>query len=76
MFLQRMKDNLLAEGDYNVLLVDWSCGNEFPYFQAVQKSRTVSDELKDLISFLMVCYFPVLIVVYYSSICTENTYCS
>ncbi|GFY58852.1 pancreatic lipase-related protein 1 [Trichonephila inaurata madagascariensis] len=50
--MQRMKTRFLSEGDYNVIIVDWSCGNEFPYFQAIQNSKIVADELKKLINFL------------------------
>lgn len=51
-WMQRMKTRFLSAGDYNVIIVDWSCGNEFPYFQAIQNSKIVADELKKLIHFL------------------------
>ncbi|XP_054710963.1 uncharacterized protein LOC129220557 [Uloborus diversus] len=51
-WMQKMKTALLTEGDYNVIMVDWSCGNEFPYYQAVQKSKTVAEQLKKLMIFL------------------------
>ncbi|GFX15335.1 inactive pancreatic lipase-related protein 1 [Trichonephila clavipes] len=51
-WMQRMKTRFLSEGDYNVIIVDWSCGNEFPYFQAIQNSKIVADELKKLLNFL------------------------
>ncbi|KAF8788378.1 Pancreatic triacylglycerol lipase like protein [Argiope bruennichi] len=51
-WMQRMKTKFLATGDFNVIIVDWSCGNEFPYYQAVQNSKIVADELGKLVNFL------------------------
>ncbi|KAG8182874.1 hypothetical protein JTE90_024617 [Oedothorax gibbosus] len=51
-WMQRMKTRLLSLGEYNVILTDWSCGNDFPYFSAVQNSKITAGELKKLILFL------------------------
>ncbi|CAL1294470.1 unnamed protein product [Larinioides sclopetarius] len=51
-WMQRMKTKFLTAGDFNVIIVDWSCGNEFPYYQAVQNSKIVADELGKLVNFL------------------------
>ncbi|GIY63954.1 pancreatic lipase-related protein 1 [Caerostris extrusa] len=47
-----MKTKFLSTDEFNVIVVDWSCGNEFPYFQAVQNSKVTASELAKLINFL------------------------
>ncbi|KFM61335.1 Pancreatic lipase-related protein 1, partial [Stegodyphus mimosarum] len=51
-WMQKMKNAFLSEGEYNVIITDWSCGNEFPYTQAVHRSKTVAEKMKELIIFL------------------------
>ncbi|BFY99448.1 hypothetical protein BsWGS_02488 [Bradybaena similaris] len=48
-----MKDELLAHGDYNVVLVDWSHGNEAPYDQACANARLVGAQIAALVKALI-----------------------
>ncbi|GFY76010.1 pancreatic lipase-related protein 3 [Trichonephila inaurata madagascariensis] len=48
-----MKDELLKEGPYNVIIVDWSDWNGFPYAQAVSNARVVGAHVGKLIRLLM-----------------------
>ncbi|XP_059168285.1 inactive pancreatic lipase-related protein 1-like [Physella acuta] len=45
-----MKDELLKQGDYNVILVDWSGGNKPPYTQATANTRVVGAQIAQLIN--------------------------
>lgn len=38
-WMKDMKDRFLEEGDYNVIIVDWSKGNSLPYGQATVNTR-------------------------------------
>ncbi|XP_013779480.1 pancreatic lipase-related protein 2-like [Limulus polyphemus] len=49
-WLKKMKDEYLKQGDYNIILVDWSKGSWFPYYQAVANARLVGAEIAQLIS--------------------------
>ena len=40
-YMKDMKDEFLAVGDYNVVIVDWSGGNGLPYTQATANTRVV-----------------------------------
>ncbi|XP_054708915.1 pancreatic lipase-related protein 2-like [Uloborus diversus] len=40
-----MKDEFLVNGDYNVIIVDWSGGNKPPYYQATANTRVVGAEV-------------------------------
>ncbi|XP_042903594.1 pancreatic triacylglycerol lipase isoform X2 [Parasteatoda tepidariorum] len=51
-WMQKMKTKFLVTGDYNVIIVDWSCGNEFPYSQAIQNSKITADQLTKLVKFI------------------------
>ncbi|GFX84403.1 pancreatic triacylglycerol lipase [Trichonephila clavipes] len=50
---QLMKDELLKEAPYNVIIVDWSDWNGFPYTQAVANARVVGAHVAKLIRHLM-----------------------
>ncbi|XP_054710965.1 pancreatic lipase-related protein 2-like [Uloborus diversus] len=47
-----MKDALLSEGQFNVIVVDWTENNGFPYTQAVANARAVGAQVAKLINFL------------------------
>ncbi|XP_059168296.1 inactive pancreatic lipase-related protein 1-like [Physella acuta] len=47
---KQMKDELLKQGDYNVILVDWSGGNKLPYTQATANTRVVGAQIAQLIN--------------------------
>ena len=49
-----MKDELLKNGDYNVIVIDWSSGSNFPYTQATANTRVVGAEIAKLIKTLQV----------------------
>lgn len=51
---QEMKDALLLNGDYNVLLVGWGNGSARPYLQAVANCVIVGAEIAKLIVALQV----------------------
>ena len=40
-WMLRMKNELLMNGDYNVILLSWPDGNDFPYIQAAANTRIV-----------------------------------
>lgn len=44
-----MKDELLTNGDYNVILVDWGGGSGIPYTQATANTRVVGAVIAKLI---------------------------
>ncbi|CAG5122856.1 unnamed protein product, partial [Candidula unifasciata] len=48
-----MKDELLFHDDYNVVIVDWSKGNELPYDQACANARVVGAQIAALIKSLI-----------------------
>lgn len=48
-WMEEMKDALLSRYDVNVVLVDWSQGNGFPYSQAVTNTLTVAQAMITLI---------------------------
>ncbi|XP_028404600.1 pancreatic lipase-related protein 2-like [Dendronephthya gigantea] len=52
-WMLRMKDELLFKGDYNVILVSWHHGNNFPYVQAAANTRIVAAMLSELLLFLV-----------------------
>lgn len=41
-WMLRMKNELLIKGDYNVILLSWHHGNNFPYIQAAANTRIVA----------------------------------
>jgi pimeloyl-ACP methyl ester carboxylesterase len=47
-----MKDALLALDDFNVIVVDWSRTNQFPYTQATANTQVVGAEIARLINSL------------------------
>lgn len=49
-----MKNSLLKQGDYNVILVDWGGGSSLPYTQATANTRVVGALLAKLVKFLQV----------------------
>ncbi|RWS22662.1 pancreatic triacylglycerol lipase-like protein [Leptotrombidium deliense] len=53
-WIQHMRDEFLIHGDYNIIVVDWKGGNNFPYSQAVSNTRIVGAEVALFIHFLMV----------------------
>ena len=48
-----MKDELLTNSDFNVIIVDWSGGNFAPYTQATGNTRLVGAQIWDLIKTIM-----------------------
>ena len=40
-WMLRMKNELLIKNDYNVILLSWNHGNDFPYVQAAANTRIV-----------------------------------
>ncbi|GBO00924.1 Inactive pancreatic lipase-related protein 1 [Araneus ventricosus] len=48
-----MKDELLKEGSYNVIIVNWTDSNQFPYYQAFANGRVVGAQTAKLINLLM-----------------------
>ncbi|KAK7501457.1 hypothetical protein BaRGS_00007261 [Batillaria attramentaria] len=51
---QDMKDALLAQGDYNVILVEWKDGAATLYGQATANTRIVGAQIAQLIEYLQV----------------------
>lgn len=47
-----MKDSLLKVGDFNVVTVDWSKGNGFPYTQSTANTQVVGAEIARLIKYI------------------------
>lgn len=52
-WMQKMKTKFLTTGEFNVIIVDWGCGNDFPYAQAIQNSKITAKELTNLVKFIM-----------------------
>lgn len=50
------KDALLRVGDYNVIIVDWSKGNGFPYTQATANTQMVGALTARLVNSLIQRY--------------------
>uniref|UniRef100_A0A2C9M1Z3 Lipase domain-containing protein n=1 Tax=Biomphalaria glabrata TaxID=6526 RepID=A0A2C9M1Z3_BIOGL len=50
---KNLKDELLAHGDYNVIIVDWSDGNSPPYTQATANTRVVGAQIGLLVDELI-----------------------
>jgi len=48
-----IKNALLEVGDYNVIVVDWSKGNQLPYTQATANTQVVGAELARLVNTLI-----------------------
>ena len=51
-----VKDALLRVGDYNVIVVDWSKGNGFPYTQATANTQIVGAMIARLVNSLIERY--------------------
>lgn len=51
-WMKDMKNSLLKQGDYNVILVDWGGGSSLPYTQATANTRVVGALLAKLVKFL------------------------
>nr|KAG5709786.1 hypothetical protein BaRGS_032610 [Batillaria attramentaria] len=51
-FLRDIKDELLKQGDYNVVIVDWGHGSMALYGQASANTRVVGAQIAQLIKFL------------------------
>lgn len=49
-----MKDELLKNGNYNVIIANWTQSNHPPYAQAVVNARVVAAQLAQLINKLKV----------------------
>jgi len=49
-WMYQMKDELLDNADFNVIIVDWTGGNGLPYTQATGNTRLVGAQLADLIN--------------------------
>uniref|UniRef100_A0A2C9KRW2 PLAT domain-containing protein n=1 Tax=Biomphalaria glabrata TaxID=6526 RepID=A0A2C9KRW2_BIOGL len=52
-YQRNLKDELLAHGDYNVIIVDWSKGNSPPYTQATANTRVVGAQIGLLVDELI-----------------------
>ncbi|XP_054710966.1 pancreatic triacylglycerol lipase-like [Uloborus diversus] len=46
-----IKDELLREGQYNVIIVNWTENNKSPYYQAVANARVVGAQVAKLLNF-------------------------
>jgi Lipase len=51
-----MASALLTYGDYNVIIVGWRRGAEFPYSQATADARLVGLEVANLVNKLVVIF--------------------
>ncbi|XP_054710964.1 pancreatic lipase-related protein 2-like [Uloborus diversus] len=51
-WFQRLKDVFLDRADENVIIVDWSGSNRFPYTVSVANTRLVGAQIAELIHFL------------------------
>jgi pimeloyl-ACP methyl ester carboxylesterase len=51
-----LRDALLRVGDYNVILVDWSRGNGFPYSQGTANTQVVGAMTARLVNSLITRY--------------------
>lgn len=52
-WITEMAEELVKYGDYNVIVVDWSGGNQFPYTQATANTRIVGVQISLLINHLI-----------------------
>ena len=52
----KLRDALLRVGDYNVIIVDWSRGNGFPYTQATANTQVVGAMVARLVNSLIQRY--------------------
>jgi len=52
-WINQTKDELLVHSDVNVVIVDWSAGNQPPYTQATGNTRLVGAQIADLIKTIM-----------------------
>jgi hypothetical protein len=53
-WMKHIKDEFLKKGKYNIIIVDWSSGNEPPYGQATVNTRVVGAVTANLIKDLNV----------------------
>ncbi|KFM59665.1 Pancreatic triacylglycerol lipase, partial [Stegodyphus mimosarum] len=49
----QIKDEILQEGPYNVIVVNWSYNNGPPYLQAVANARAVGVQVANLLNFII-----------------------
>lgn len=47
---ERLKDRMLLSGEFNVIIVDWTKGNQLPYTQATANCRVVGAEVAYLVN--------------------------
>ncbi|CAG5121725.1 unnamed protein product [Candidula unifasciata] len=52
-WMKELAEELLKFGDYNVIVVDWSGGNQFPYTQASANTRIVGAQIALLVNHLI-----------------------
>lgn len=52
-WMRQMKDEFLTQGDYNVIIVDWSHGNLLPYGQAAANTRIVGAQIALVVNALI-----------------------
>jgi len=55
-WMRHIKDEFLKKGKYNIIIIDWSLGNEPPYGQATVNTRIVGALTANLIKDLNVCF--------------------
>ena len=48
-WMRKIKDEMLKIGKFNIIIVDWSQGNEPPYGQATVNTRVVGAQIANLI---------------------------
>ena len=53
--MQRLTENLLAHGDYNVIIVNWGGGSLPMYSQATANTRVVGLEIAYMVNTMIVC---------------------
>ncbi|BFY99446.1 hypothetical protein BsWGS_02486 [Bradybaena similaris] len=52
-WMEDLAKELLKQGDYNSIVVDWSGGNQLPYIQATANTRVVGAQIAVLINYLI-----------------------
>ena len=52
-WVNTMRDDLLKQDDFNIIIVDWSNGAKSSYEQAVGNTRMLGAQIAELISFLV-----------------------